>query len=268
MSTKKKAVKITEKPFVKGSASDENTIRQSLKFFGILFLTAFMTFLVCSLTSFKSLFPRILVNTAIELLVLYIFFTKGAELGTEAVSRGEILYQHIEKGILVSESERKIPFHSLKGYLIGFIGTIPFLVFAIILALTAKRQMTGYGTLPSWMEPYMRRSEISGALVQYTQTTAISLTDIVRIVVRLLIMPFVSMIGAENKDLLLIAERLSPLLIFLPALSYGTGYLQGPARRTKVHSQIAEGRRRRISREKREKKARTASIPREPEQLN
>ena len=268
MKSKSNNRKIVEKPFLRGTPTDENTVRQSLKFFGILLLTAFMTFLVCSLTAFKEDVLRILVCAVIELLVLVIFFDRGASLGMDAVARGEILYQHIEKGQEVADSEKRIPFHSLKGYVIGLFGSLLFFILAVILAFTAERQMTGAGVLPSWMDSYMRRPEISGALVQYTQSASVSFTDIIRILVRILIMPFISMVGAENRDLLLTIERISPILVLLPAVSYGSGYLRGPSRRTFIHSKIAENRRKRISREKRERKARTARMPKGPEQLN
>ena len=256
------------KPFLQGSPADENTLRQALKFFGAMLLVGFMCFLVCSMTSFDSAVLRIGINLVIETLVLMIFFNRGATLGTDGVARGEILYQHVQKGQEVSENEKKIPYHRLKGFLIGFIGTALFFILALILAFTAQRQMTGAGTLPSWLESYMRRSEFSGALVSYTQNVSVTAQDIIRIVVRILIMPFVSMAGAENRNLLLIAERMSPLLVLLPALSYGIGYMQGPAQRKKIHTEIAANARKRKIREKREKRKRNTSAPKGPQQLN
>ena len=178
------------------------------------------------------------------------------------------IYQHMEKGIEVSEAEKRIPFHPVKGFVIGFAGSALFLILAVILAVTAQRQMTGAGVLPSWLDSYMRRSEINGALAQYTQSGSVYFADIIRIVVRILIMPFISLAGAENRTLLLTIERLSPLFVLIPAISYGSGYLLGTSRRTKVHSEIAENRRRRVSRERREKKTRISHAPKGPEQLN
>ena len=256
------------KPFLTGAPKDENTVRQAVKFFGTLFLVAFMTFLVCSMTSFNNDILRIGINLVIEALILIIYWNKGAELGTDGVARGEILYQHIQKGQDASEGERKIPFHQAKGFLIGFLGSLLFLVFALILAFTARKQMTGAGGLPSWMDTYMRRSEISGALASYTQTDPMNITDILRIVIRLLIMPFISMAGAENRGALLLAERLSPVLVLLPAIAYGAGYLQGPARRKRIHTEIAANAKKRRIREKREKRSRISAAPKGPQQLN
>lgn len=256
------------KPFLKGAPKDENTVRQALKFFGALLLVAFMSFLVCSMTSFKNDILRIGINLVIESLILVIYWNRGADLGTEGVARGEILYQHVQKGQDVSEGEKKIPFHPAKGFVIGILGSILFLVFALILAFTARRQMTGAGGLPSWMDSYMRRSEISGALAVYTQAEPMYITDIIRIIVRLMIMPFISMAGAENRGALLLAERLSPVLVLLPAVAYGAGYLQGPARRRIIHTEIATNAKKRRIREKREKRSRISAAPKGPQQLN
>ena len=265
--TERKKTTVKEKPFLRGKQTDENTVRQALKFFGALILVAFMSFIVCSMTSFDSAVLRIGINVVIETLIVLIFFNKGAELGTEGVSRGEILYQHIQKGQEVSENEKKIPFHGAKGFTIGILGSSLFVLIAILLAVTAKRQMTGAGTLPSWLDSYMRRSEISDALAGYSQGASATTTDIFRIIIRLAIMPFVSMCGAENRGLLLFVERISPLIVMIPAAAYGTGYLQGPARRRKVLTEIEENARKRRIREKRERRARSV-VPKGPEQLN
>ena len=267
MTQNKKMIE-TSKPFLTGAPTDENTLRQSLKFFANLFICMFMTFLVCSMTGFKSVVLRVIVNLVIEAMILLIFFAKGTDLGTDAVSRGEILYQHIQKGQEATKAEKQIPFNKLKGYLIGAAGTLLFFMAAMILAFTTEKQMTGAGGLPSWMEAFMRRAEVGDALVSYTISDPLTLTDIVRIIVRLLLMPFVSMIGASNTEGIMILERLSPVLVLLPAVAYGTGYLQGPAKRKQIHTEIAKNDRKRISRERKEKKARSRQEYRGPEQLN
>lgn len=253
------------KPFVKGSPADENSLRQMLKFFGGLLLCGFMTFLVCSMTSFKSGFLRIPVNLAVEVLILLIFHSKGVTLGTDGVIKGEILYKHLERGQEAAPGERRIPFHPFKGFLIGLGGTSVLFILAVILAATAEKQMTGPGTLPSWTEALMRRSEISAPLTAYSQEMPLSFTDFVRIAVRIMMMPFVSMAGSENRDLLLLLERLSPLIMLLPAAAFGIGYLHGPAVRTGVHTDIARSTKKRIADEKHRKETRARK---ETEQLN
>ena len=97
------------KPFLRGTPTDENTVQQALKFFGAMILVAFMSFIVCSMTSFSNNILRIGINIVIETLIILIFFNKGADMGTEGVSRGEILFQHIQKGQEASQSEKRIP---------------------------------------------------------------------------------------------------------------------------------------------------------------
>ena len=86
-----------------------------------------------------------------------------------------------------------------------------------------------------------------------------------RVVVRMLIMPFVNMVGATNADGLLTLERLSVLPMLLPALCYGVGYQQGVRVRTRVHTDIATGKRKRARKAKKQQRARAAKGP---EQLN
>ena len=264
----KKPAAPVKKPFLTGSPTDERIVKGVLRFFGVLVMVAVMSFLVCSMMGFQNSVLRILLNLAVELLVLMILYNNAIGKGAEAVARGEILYQRREKGQEISAGERALAFHPLKGYLTALLGSLPVLICAILLAVTAQRQTTGIGTLPGWMNSYQRRSEIGDALVAYTTTTGMKAEDVLRLIVRIAVMPFVSMVGADNRGGLLLVERLSPLIVLLPAAAYGTGYLQGRLERTKIHTGIAESNRRRIRKEKKARKARLAPKPKTPEQLN
>ena len=57
------------------------------------------------------------------------------------------------------------------------------------------------------------------------------------------------MIGYNNKYALLTIERLSPLILLIPAVSYGTGYMTGRKIRTRIHTVISENDRKRIRKE-------------------
>ena len=261
----KKPVKPVVKPFLTGSPMDERTWSGALSFFGVILMVTVMTFLVCSMITMKNDIIRVGLCVAVELLVLFILYNSAIGRGAEGVARGEILYQRQEKGQPFSDSEKAVCFHPLKGYLMALLGSIPFLICAILLAVTAHRQTTTIGTLPSWRSASPRRRDIGDALVAYTTQTGLTMEDILRLIVRILIMPFVSMVGAENRDGLLLLERLSPLILLLPACAYGTGYLQGRQERTRIHTGIAESNRKRV---RREKKARKARVAKGPEQLN
>ena len=261
----RKPVKPVVKPYLTGSPTDERTVPGALGFFGVFLMALVMTFLVSSVMTMDNSVLRIALCAVVELLVLFIFYNNAVGRGTEAVARGEILYQRQEKGQTFSESERAICFHPAKGFVTALLGSIPILICAVLLAVTARRQTTSIGTLPGWMSVYQRRSEIGDALVAYTASTGLGLEDILRMIVRIAIMPFVSMVGAENRDGMLLLERLSPVLLLLPALAYGTGYLRGRGERTRIHTGIAESNRKRV---RKEKKARKMRAGRGPEQLN
>lgn len=264
-----KPVKIVRKEFLKGSAADENTIKNSLIFLGSLLIVYFMSFIVSATTSGSSVLA-VIVSIAIIILVLVAFFNKGSIHGAEAVARGEILWQKQSKGQAFSESEKKICFHPMKAYMTGLIGTIPLLLIAIIFALNTQVMTTTAGALPSWMQAYLRRDEVSGPLVSYLQSARMGIIDILRIIIRIAIMPFISLIGSNDHNGVFVMEKLSPLILMLPACAYGTGYLTGPNARTKVHTAIFENDRRRKRREKRERRIRIGinAKPKGPQQLN
>ncbi len=263
----KKPVTPVVKPFLKGNPTDERTVKGALGFFGVLLIVVLMSFIVCSMITMNIPALRIILNLAVVVLVMFILYNHAIGKGADDVARGEILYQRQEKGQSFTEGEKSVCFHPLKGYLTALLGTLPLLICAILLAVMAQRQTTGAGTLPGWLTVYERRSEIGNALVAYTAESGLALEDVLRMIVRIAVMPFVSMVGGENRDGMLLLERLSPLVMLLPACAYGTGYLQGRVERTKIHTGIAESNRRRVRREKKARKARTAR-PRTPQQLN
>ncbi len=265
-----KPVKPVTKPFLTGNITDERTPKSALVFFGCLLIAAFMGFLVSATISGGPSWLRIIVNVAIILLILFVFYTNGANRGTEAVSRGEILWQKREKGQEVSDSDRRLCYHGLKGFFVGFLGTIPLLVPAILLACLTQVQTTDSGTLPSWIQGYLGREEIGGALVHYTQPLGMTFLDYLRLFVRIFLMPYINIPGAANHTAVLWVERLGPLLSLLPAFVYGLGYRTGKSNRTRVHTAISESNRIRIRREKKARKARREENARRkgPEQLN
>ena len=266
---KQQPIQPVVKPFLKGNPTDESTWKSAAGFFGVLVLIAFMSFLVSSMLNLDNTVLRILLNAAVEVLILMILYSNASGRGSDAVARGEIMYQKQEKGWEVAASEKAMCFHPAKGFLIGLLGTLPLLICAILLAVMTHRQETGIGALPSWLSIYERRTEIGDALVAYTTKTGMGFEDILRLIVRVVLMPFVAMVGAENKDALLLVERLSPLLICLPSIAYGCGYLRGRQLRTQVHTEIAQNNKKRAKKERKARAARRKMTQsRGPEQLN
>ena len=268
MKSKPENTVVVKKPFCTGSAVDENTLKSSLLFFGSLLLVYFMSFLVSATTGAAGGVFRILFNLVIIALVVIIFFNNGTNQGADAVTRGEIIYQKKEKGDQVSDSEVRVCYHPMKGFMTALLGTLPVLILAVIFAVMTQPQMTDSGTLPSWMSAYVKRSDVANALIHYVEPEGMTFVDVLRIIIRVTIIPFVSIVGNASKDTLFILERLSPLMVLIPAVAYGIGYTTGKNIRTKIHSAIfANDKKRRTAEKKRRKKRSTPSF-RGLEQLN
>ena len=72
-----------KKPFLKGAPLDENTLRNSLAFFGILIVIVFVSFIACASASFDIVILRVLLNLAVVLVCGVIFYNNGAGRGAE-----------------------------------------------------------------------------------------------------------------------------------------------------------------------------------------
>ncbi len=242
------------KPFLKGTPTDRTVIRKALSFFGAVVLTCVMTFFVCSVTGFDNTVLRYAANLAILGLTWIIYFNFGSSQGTAAVKHGEILYKRQEQGSSFPEEERKECFHESKGYIIALIGSLPLLLLCVFFALKTTKTTTGPGILPQWVSNYTNRSEVGNALETYLNPAGMGFIDLLRVIVRILVMPFMSLFGKDSSQAALTVERLSPLMMLLPAVCYGTGYLTGVSQRTQVHTEIAENRTKYNKRIRREKK--------------
>lgn len=265
MQAKKKIEKVS-KPYLKGDAFDRTTLPGALKLFVGTVVMAVVFLVVAVMMNLDQMWINICINVAILLATYLMFAQFGMNAGTDAVNQGEIMYSRQEKGRPVAEWERSMCYHPLKGLISGLIGIIPVLICSIILACITERQMTMIGTLPSWVGTFESRPEIGNALAVYHESGSMSLESVMRLIVRMTIMPFVNIFGAENKDAMLTLERVSPLLNLLPAIAYGLGYMNGVAVRTSVHTNIALGKKKAKRKQAKERRARRQA--RGPEQLN
>ncbi len=257
---------VVKKPYLTGAIYDSTVMKSALLIMGSLFVTAVLYLIVCGMMIFDSLILRILLNGLIVAVTLAMFFYSGMSNGSIAVNQGEIMFHRRETGAEITPAELSRCFHPLKGFLIGLIGSIPLLLCALILAFMARLQTTGLGALPTWVHSLTPREEVGLALSYYSIPAPIGLEGIVRLIVRMCIMPFVNMVGSGNASGLLLLERLSPLVVLFPALAYGFGYSRGVTVRTRVHSDIAMNAQRR--RKKARKAKRKAAEPKGPEALN
>lgn len=257
-------------PFLKGTPLDSQTLPTALKIC-LSMLGLMVGFLLLGMMlMWKNDVLRVLANAFLLFVAYFVYWQAGVSSGTQAVNLGEILYQRQQSGRDINEDERKRSYHALKGILTALLGSIPIFVCAVALALTAQKVMSSAGMLPSWLESLERREEIGGALASYHVGATLSATDVLRLIIRMLTMPYINMVGTENKDALLLIERLSPLLVLLPGVSFGVGYLGGVNVRSRVHADIEAGKRkikRRQQRERRQRQQRSRG-DKGPGQLN
>ena len=263
----KKKIQIVKKPFAHGKAFDKATLKRSLGVFGSIFMALFIHVVIGAMLVWDNLFLRLIINTLMVLLGLVILYASGINAGNGDVTLGEIVNKRQEEGRPVKPAEAACCYNPLKAVVCGGLGVTPYLVMCLILALTTQLQVFTLSVLPNWIGTLERQPEIGGALAYYHESFSMSLTGILRVAVRMLLMPFVNMVGAENAHAMLWLERFSPLLCLLYPLAYTIGYLQGPQTRSKVHTDIAASNRKKKRQEKKKIAQRRASQPKKPEQL-
>lgn len=256
--------------YLTGNPVDDRAWVSALKVFLSTFALLLAFLIAGSMLMLNNMILRWGLNLAMLLLAWTIYWQAGVSAGTGAANLGEILYQRQATGRDVDEKERRRAFHKAKGFIVGLLGCVPIFLCALILALTAQRVMTTAGILPTWLEPLERREEIGGALAAYHQAFSMTVTDVMRLIIRMALMPLVNIVGVEDKAGLLMIERLSPLLVLIPGLCYGVGYLGGVGVRERIHADIEAGKRRTKRRQKREieQKKRERREPQGPGQLN
>ncbi len=260
------APKAEGKPFLRGKPLDSSCIGGALKFFLYLIMMGLAFLFIGVVLSFDSLVLRIALNGSLIVLMLAIMFQSGSVSGTAAVSAGEIAWQRRETGRMVNQAEINACYHPVKGFLTALFGSIPLLIAATALALMAQRQMTSIGALPSWVTALKDNADVGGGLAVYSQQSSLTAETVLRLLIRSCLMPVVSIIGADNKDAMLLMEQLSPLMCCVPMIAYGLGYTQGVRVRAMVHANIALGKKKAKKKAKKEQRSRVQ--PRGPEQLN
>ena len=252
--------------YLTGSPVDGTTAKSALMFLGSLLVMAVLYLLVGGMgAAMTSILGRIL-SGGLLACTLMIFFATGQSVGTQAVNQGEIMQRRLETDREVTPEERARCYHPLKGFIVALLGTLPVFVMTLVFALIAKRQMTTPGALPTWVSSLTTRPDLLAPLTVYTQSPALTAENVLRIPVRMLILPWSGLLGIRDADGFLVLERLAPLLILLPGVSYGVGYLTGVQARAQVHASIAAGKKKQQRKQRMERKQKAAG--RGPEQLN
>lgn len=260
--TKAADVKRVTRPYLKGSIIEKEALKSSiLVFLYLLGMTIAFLFLA-SMMVWDNVYFRIVTNGVLLLGAWTLFFSAGVSKGVAHVTSGEILYQKKETGREVKPWEEERSFHPLKGFVIALIGSIPLLICTLLLAVSTKPIMTSFGSLPSWVSSLNSRTEVGDALAYYSSNVGLGMTDILRIIVRMSVMPMVNIMDSSNTTMMFILERVAPVIVLLPGVAYGIGYLCGPHYRSNILTDIE------IGKKKARKKARRQQKQKQKQRMN
>ena len=257
----KKKPAIVQKPIMHGAWSDKLARKRALRVTGSILMTVFIYLVFGSMLMIENLILRVLANCALVLLSAGFLYMTGAGHGEADAAFSEIMYQRDKEGKNIPEADRARCFHPLKGLFTAALGAAPYFLLALILALTAQIQTYTLGALPSWLDAYRRQAEIGNPLSYYSVSVSMGVLDYVRLGVRVLILPYVSMVGSGNASLVLLVERLSPLLVLIVPSGYALGYYKGKSLRDRVHTSIAQNKRRKKRKDMKEKQKRQQKGP-------
>ena len=235
---KKNGLQPVYAPFLKGIAVSVAAAKRGLRVLGILLLFAFMGVLAGGVFSFNSPALRVGLNVVLLGLGCMLMFNEGSRQGENDVAFAEIALGRQNEGKGVSAKDRALCFHPGKGFFTALAGAAPLLLIALVYALMAQKQTYQLGALPSWVAAFEDQADIGQALAYYHETAAVTLRDILRVIVRLLLFPFMNAFGNGSYDRLYLLDRLSPLLCLAVPAFYGIGYLRGPYLRALVHGNI------------------------------
>ena len=257
----KKKPKIVVKPMLAGQALDAMSLKRALRVTGGVLISLFFYVVFGFMLTFENLLLRILVNAVLLFMGAGLLYMTGATHGEADAAFGEIMYQREAEGKSVPQSERARSFLPAKGIVTALLGALPFVLLALVVTFTAQLQTYSLGALPEWLSTYRRQPEIGDALRYYETTVAFGVLDVIKLIVRFVILPFIGIVGSTNASAVLLVERLSPLLaLFVPA-GYALGYLRGKELRARVHTSIALSRRRKKNKEKKERQRRQQKGP-------
>ena len=263
---KKNAAQPVYKPYLTGRAFSPLAARRGVRILGLMLLFAFLGVIASGVFSFSNLALRILFNGAVLAFCAGVMYTEGSRQGENDVAFAEIALGRQNEGKAVTESDKNVCYHRMKGFVTALIGAAPFVLIALVYALVAVKQRYTLGALPSWVSAYETQDEISQALAYYHETAPLTLPDILRMAVRLFLFPYMNILGNGNYDKLYLLDKLSPLLTLIVPIFYGVGYLRGPYLRALVHGNIRLARRKQNRSVRKAREARAQKARRKTEQ--
>lgn len=261
----KKPVEVVRKPIVRGSWHGSDAWKLAWNR-GLTMLAVTFFYLVAGiLLTFDSLWGRIGTCVIVVLAVGYYLYASGLTQGQSDAAFGEILHNRRESGHSIPEDECARSFHPMKGWFAALVGASPFVLFAIVFAFVTEPVVYRLGALPAWTESLMVQTEFGNGLSYYYTQPGMTAVDVMRVIDRAMIMPFINIAAYLGNDAALLAERLSPLLVLVAPMGYGLGYSQGLNYRVKVNTGIKMGDDKKKRKERKARKQRQRS--KAPERL-
>lgn len=261
----KKAPRVIEKPILTGAWNGPDMWQMVPKrMISILLIAALYVF--CSIMLvFDHTVLRILTSALIVVVAAYNQYVRGLEAGEKAAAFSEIQYARQEEGHSVDPQDLRRCFHPWKGFAATLIAAIPFVLVCVVYAFLAKADTYTLGVLPSWTNNLMNQNEFSDALSYYSITRSVDVATVLRIIVRCMTMPFVTVANIFGDQAVLWVDRFSALLVVSVPLLFGAGYSRGHVIRTKINTGIQQGVDKKKRKERKERKRRQQSSA--PERL-
>lgn len=258
MQAKKKKTPMVYKPYHKGNAWVKSNIKNAIRLFFCFIFFTILYVVVGSSMSIDNDVIRIVVNALVLVVCGGVMYSNAAGKANSDVNLGEIVYKRLQDGKPVSDEEKAQCYHPARGFVVFLLAIVPVLLITIPCALTAQKQVYALQNLPDWVESFQSHDEIYAALDYYRVSGSMGAMDVLRFVGRLLVYPFICMAGVRDLDMMLLIDRLSPVLAVLPGIAYGFGYLTGPRSRARVHGDIQRNIKKQKRKQKKQLQARMA----------
>lgn len=258
-SSKKKKPQLVYKPFHKGPLWNGGIVKQALRLFCYFLFFTIMYVIVGSSLTVGGTVVRVIANGLILLVCAGVVYNSGIASGDGDVALGEIVHTRLQEGKPVAEKDKKQCYHPLRGLVVFGLAILPVLLMTVPAAIGAEKQLYNLQALPDWVKSFSSHDEIAAPLAYYQADGGKGLMDVLKLLSRLMVYPFICMVSSENLDALLWIDRLAPVLAILPGVAYPIGYMAGPASRAKVHGDIARNKRKQIRKQKKQVQARRAA---------
>ncbi len=231
------------KPYLKGPAFNSGVIKLAMKLFSYQIIFVVLYLLMSMPLSSGSTVLRAVVALAVVLICGTFVFAEGQRVGVSEAAHGEISYNRREEGKEVDPKDLNQSFNPVKPVIVVAIAVlIPFLI-CLAYALVATQEEYTLQLLPSWASSASGFDDAAG-LAYYNAGRAFGIQDLLRILTRTLIFPFVTIVPTTEYAARLTVDRLSPILVILPFLGYLPGYWTGRRLRANMHGDIDKNKRR------------------------